>query len=476
MSLRGLLRLWFGLGAPVSRGAYAASGLGLMALKYGAEAGAVHLATGRWLHPLDYFSPLLSARQAAVGDGVLLLAMALWTLPFLWIGVSMTMRRAEDAGLSPFVALVYFVPLLNYVAMLALCVAPTQPSDTPREPAEAAPPAHAFRSALLGVSLGLALAVAMVGVSVTVFGQYGTTLFVATPFVMGAAAAYVFNRPAPRTVGATVGVATLAVVATGGAILLLAAEGVLCLMMAAPPAILMAVMGALVGRALAQRPRLARPGLAMAVLPLPLLAGMEVARPVPPAAEVRTVVEIAAAPDVVWRHVVTFSELREPPAWLFRLGIAYPRRATIDGRGVGALRRCEFSTGAFLEPITAWDEPTRLAFDVAAQPPPLAEWSPYRHVSAPHLDGYLRVHGGEFRLAPLPGGRTRLEGRTRYSMRLFPAAYWRLWSDALIHAIHGRVLEHIRTLAEGGRKGGRRTGTPALRALLEETVSAAGPR
>jgi hypothetical protein len=46
-------------------------------------------------------------------------------------------------------------------------------------------------------------------------------------------------------------------------------------------------------------------------------------------------------------------------------------------------------------------------------------------------------------LRPLSGGRTRLEGRTRYELRVFPAAYWSLWSDALIHAIHTRVLEHI---------------------------------
>jgi hypothetical protein len=33
-------------------------------------------------------------------------------------------------------------------------------------------------------------------------------------------------------------------------------------------------------------------------------------------------------------------------------------------------------------------------------------------------------------------------------MRIFPAAYWRLWSDALIHAIHERVLGHIQALSE----------------------------
>jgi len=449
MGVPRLLRLWFGLAEPVSRTAYAVSGFGLMSLKYVTETALVHQVTGRWLTPFDYFSPLLTSRQAAVGShDWLLAALVLWTLPFLWIGVSMTMRRAEDAGRSPFLALLYFVPLLNYLAMLTLCFLPSRPRPERSLPARDVERGHAFRSALLGIALGLAIAVAMVGVSVMAFGVYGTTLFVATPFVMGAATAYVFNFGTLRPAGATMGLAMLTVVAAGGTILILAFEGILCLMMAAPPAIFMALMGAWLGRALAQRPGLGTRGIAMVVVPLPLLAALETARPAPSVRGVLTTVEIAAPPAAVWRHVVTFSELREPPAWYFRLGVAYPRRATIAGRGVGARRRCEFSTGSFLEPITAWDEASRLAFDVVAQPPPLTEWSPYRHVAAPHLDGYLVVHGGEFRLRPLPGGRTLLEGRTFYEMRVFPTAYWSVWSDALIHAIHRRVLEHIKALSE----------------------------
>jgi hypothetical protein len=215
-------------------------------------------------------------------------------------------------------------------------------------------------------------------------------------------------------------------------------------MMAAPLGIALASMGAFLGRALAVRVPSRPAGVAALVLPLPLFAGIDLAELPPRMREVVSVVEIDAPPQAVWPNVVAFSSLQEPPLWVFRLGIAYPQRATIDGRGVGAVRRCEFSTGAFVEPITAWDEPVRLGFDVAAQPPPMQELSPYRHVLAPHLDGYLQVRSGEFLLVPLPGGRTRLEGRTRYEMRVFPAAYWSLWSDALIHAIHTRVLEHIR--------------------------------
>ena len=269
-------------------------------------------------------------------------------------------------------------------------------------------------------------------------------LFVATPFVMGAVSAFAFNRGGPRPAGTTVLVAVGAVLLAGGAVLLFALEGALCLMMAAPLGVALASMGAFLGRALAVRLPSRPAGVAALMLPLPLFAGIDVAQPPPRVREVVTVVEVDAPPQAVWPNVVAFSSLQEPPLWVFRLGIAYPQRATIDGRGVGAVRRCEFSTGAFVEPITAWDEPVRLGFDVAAQPPPMQELSPYRHVLAPHLDGYLQVRSGEFLLVPLPGGRTRLEGRTRYEMRVFPAAYWSLWSDALIHAIHTRVLEHIR--------------------------------
>ena len=449
----GLIRLWFGLSAPVSRRAYALSGFGLMAFKYAVEAAAVGVVVGRTLTPLDYLNPLLGARRPALGEhDWLVVAIAVWTLPFLWIGASMTLRRAEDAGRSPLLVLLYFVPVVNYVLMLVLCLLPTRPRPAaawtdPRTKSSG------LRSALLGMIWGALLALAMVVASVRVFGSYGTILFVATPFVMGAASAYFFNRPSPRDLGTTLLVALCSAGLGGAAILLFALEGVLCLAMAAPIAIALALMGAVLGRVAAGSVR--PPAVAALVLPLPLLAWAEGSQPPPRVREVLSVMEVQAPPEAVWPHVMAVSPLREPPAWFFRLGIAYPLGATIDGRGAGAVRRCEFSTGAFVEPITTWDEPRRLAFDVAEQPPAMREWSPYRDVAAPHLDGYLRVLRGEFRLDHLPGGGTRLEGRTWYEMRVFPAVYWSLWSDAVIHRIHQRVLRQIQADAVASVARGR---------------------
>jgi hypothetical protein len=155
--------------------------------------------------------------------------------------------------------------------------------------------------------------------------------------------------------------------------------------------------------------------------------------------EVRSAVVVAAAPETVWKYVVRFPELAAPREWFFRAGLAYPLRARIEGERVNAVRYCEFSTGPFVEPIEVWDEPRLLAFRVTENPAPMREWSPY---------GELDTKRGQFRLTRLVNGQTLLEGATWYQHGLWPGEYWRWWSDAIIHRIHLRVLEHVRVLAE----------------------------
>src|SRR3990172_9579234 len=91
---------------------------------------------------------------------------------------------------------------------------------------------------------------------------------------------------------------------------------------------------------------------------------------------VSTSVFIEAPAEEVWSNVVAFSELPPPTERLFQTGIAYPMRAEISGSGVGAIRRCVFSTGAFVEPIEVWEQPRQSEFGVIPQPPVMEEWSP----------------------------------------------------------------------------------------------------
>jgi hypothetical protein len=159
-------------------------------------------------------------------------------------------------------------------------------------------------------------------------------------------------------------------------------------------------------------------------------------------------VVINAPPEEVWQNVIAFPEITTLPAWYFRMGVASPLRARIEGTGVEAVRHCEFTTGDFVEPITVWDQPNRLAFDVADQPDALVELTPYRNVRPPHLQHSFRSVRGEFELIDLKNGRTRLVGRTWYTIDMGPRVYWRFWTNEIIHRIHLRVLHHIREQTE----------------------------
>jgi uncharacterized membrane protein YhaH (DUF805 family) len=446
------VRYWFTLLDAVDRRTYLATGLGLMAFKYAVDAGAVFLATGRFWSPLDYLLPLylLRAEKLAGAPAWFLPVFVLWTLPFLWIGVAMTLRRAVDAGRSPWLALAFFVPLLNYVVMLALCRLPTVPLS-PREERAGGRTVDARPAlALYGLAAGLAVAIPTILLNVYVLRRYSTSLFLGTPFTLGAVTAYVFNREARQGVGATMQIVTVGLVLLAGAVLLFALEGLVCVALALPLALALALAGGIFGRAIA----LHTPGraghLASLVLAVPLLAGLDEARRPTPRYEVDDSVVVAAPPAAVWRNVVRFSELPPPTEALFRLGIAYPIRARIDGAGAGATRHCEFSTGTFVEPITVWEAPTRLSFDITAQPVPLRELSPYGTIAPPHLHGYFRARRGAFRLTALPGGRTLLVGSTWYELDIEPRGYWRVPADAIVSAIHRRVLLHIKRLTEAG--------------------------
>jgi uncharacterized membrane protein YhaH (DUF805 family) len=440
-----LFRLWFSLDGRVTRKTYLLHGVFLMLLKYALDAAALRLADGRLLEPLEFLSPLLSTREHLLKNAhtEILVLMVAWALAFLWIGVAMSVRRSIDAGWSPWIGLLFVLPFINLLLIAVLVVAPTKPGRSWEHPSLETSHADQVKSALMGIALGVAIAVAMTGLSVLVLSEYGYALFFATPFFMGTAAAYAYNAQRPRTTASSIGVSVIAVLVAAGALLLFALEGVICLAMAMPIALVPAIFGALLGRSIALSGA-KYAGVWPILVLLPLSTAMSAAVPnILQEREVQSAIEIDAPPERVWPHVIGFAELPPPPQLLFNLGVAYPMRAVIDGEGVGAVRNCEFSTGPFVEPITVWDPPRRLAFDVRSQPPPMHEWSPYRHVHAPHLDGYLESRRGEFRLIALPDGRTRLEGSTWYTLDLDPTRYWALWSDALIHLIHMRVLRHI---------------------------------
>ncbi|MFL5544899.1 MAG: DUF805 domain-containing protein [Gemmatimonadaceae bacterium] len=448
------LRTLFTLHGRVSRRVYVATGLTLMFVKYVVDATAIYVVAQVVWTPWDYLVPLFTIKSTKVAaiPAWLAFAMIIWTLPFIWIGVTMMMRRAMDAGRSPAWCAAFFVPFLNYAVMLWLGVLPTVALPENEIARSTSIMSDRYRSALIGAVGAAAVALAAMLVSVFALGSYGITLFLGAPFIQGMVVGWAFNKNAVRRKGETPGVVMLSLLIVAGALTLFALEGALCIAMAFPIATVLALMGGAVGQWIAARGGAAGAGLAAALFVLPTGAAVERVSATAPTYEVVTVVDVAAPTDVVWKHVVEFKDIEAPLAWYFRAGVAYPVRASIVGSGVGAIRRCEFSTGAFVEPITTWDEPRRLAFDVIDAPPALRELSPYSKVYAPHLDGYFHSSRGEFRLVGAAGGKTRLEGHTWYSVAIYPQGYWRVGSEWMLHRIHRRVLDQVKRDAEAAAR------------------------
>src|ERR1700691_404487 len=299
------------------------------------------------------------------------------------------------------------------------------------------------KRAITGAVIGLILV--SLGLLMIRTGNYGLTLFVALPVAVGAFGSWVM-RPKTAVNAAIAGmvanlIASLAFLASGF-------EGIICIAMALPLAIPLGALGGWLAYGPARK-RTFVSGTAM-LAPLPLgvgRLGFDITAQ-PDVFQVRSSIEIAAPPERVWNHVVSFSELPPPDEWYFKAGIAYPIRARIEGTGPGAVRYCEFSTGPFVEPIKVWDEPHLLRFSVTQNPAPMNEWSPYANVMPRHLHGYLISKQGQFLLTPLPNGHTLLEGTTWYQHGLWPETYWTVWSQAVIHGIPMRVFVHIKNLSE----------------------------
>src|SRR5437762_2408014 len=255
------------------------------------------------------------------------------------------------------------------------------------------------------------------------------------PFCIGLTAAWVW-RPLVLGIGAVL-LHSLSCMLLGlGIAAVVFHEGAICLVIVSPILYGGMIAGALTGRVWFRKGR-DRVNLCLA----PLFVLAIVAEPALRARHTSVVtdeIRIAAPPARVWPHVLAFKPIPDPPSyWLFRAGLPYPMETTNDGNFVGAHRSCRFSRGAAFEERVAELEPGwRLTFDIVEAP------------ADPELLGHLDAHRGQFELHANGDGTTTLIGRTWYSLHVRPAWYFDWWTREVFHAVHLRVMRHIKRLAE----------------------------
>ena len=239
-----------------------------------------------------------------------------------------------------------------------------------------------------------------------------------------------------------------ALLTIGGAVLL-AWEGIICAVVWAPVALLLASVGGVIARA-ARGSGQRRPLVLVSVAVLPVvLAPIESRAPDP--VRTRTVadrIEIVADADAVWAEIREVAPIRPSElggSLAYRLGFPRPIEARLEGEGVGAVRYATFEGGVtFVERVTEWDEGRSLAFTIDASAIPSTTFDQHVAVGGRYFD----VLTGRYWIEPAGPGRVVLHLTSEQRLATRFNGYTRLWTDRFMGDIQETILRVIRDRAE----------------------------
>ncbi|HMB52960.1 MAG TPA: DUF805 domain-containing protein, partial [Thermoanaerobaculia bacterium] len=254
---------------PVDRGYYAVAGLAGFAVKYAVDTFVALVVFGRhWPWDSYWRLPLDLAHEVQTTDGLLpllpfLLTMLAVSLPFIWVGVALTLRRLRNIGLPSWLVVCFFLPFLNVLFFLLLTALPSQDEvagDDDSKLLDRLVPRDFALAILVGVGVANALALLLGTLSILALHNYGYGVFLALPFLVGLVSVRIANQheERPSFVNA-LGISAVAVSVSGALLIVWALEGAICLLMASPLAVILSGIGGTVGHALScTRPRAVR--------------------------------------------------------------------------------------------------------------------------------------------------------------------------------------------------------------------------
>ena len=287
------------------------------------------------------------------------------------------------------------------------------------------------------------------------FGAMTLAFLFVVPFVVGYLTVHFGDRDGAWSWPRRLFLPWVSALLSLGIALAFAWEGLICIFLWLPLFLVMSLLGglaaALVGRSL--RGRRARAAVAGCIALLPAAvaplerraAGRDELR------VVATEIEIAAAPETVWREIARVRKF-EPQehrfAWSHAIGFPRPVEATLSREGVGGVRHASFEGGVlFVETIRVWEPERRLAFAIETDPDAIPARTLDEHVTVggPYFD----VLEGEYRIEPLAGGRVRLHLESRHRLSTSFNFYAGLWTDFILGDTQRYILRALRERCEG---------------------------
>jgi len=244
------------------------------------------------------------------------------------------------------------------------------------------------------------------------------------------------------------------VVAGCAAAMLAMLEGLICVVMFLPVALILSTVGGVLGGATGRvlRSRRSRSISLACIVFLPALVAPweQKAFNHQDIRIVENVINIHAPADVVWRNIERVPAIRPqelPSSWSHTIGFPNPVEATLSHEGVGGVRNASFTGDVlFIETVDVWEPQRRLAFSIRAQTDRIPETTLDEHVrvGGPYFD----VLRGEYRLEPLADGTIRLHLSSQHRVSTDFNWYARLWTDAIMADLQKRILVVIKQRCE----------------------------
>jgi hypothetical protein len=302
---------------------------------------------------------------------------------------------------------------------------------------------------VLGVGYGL-LARLVFGLEALggVAGVMMLSFIFVVPVALGFVTVYLLPGPLPWTRWLAAPLAASLLTVTSA--MLLAWEGLVCIVVWLPIFLVLAVAGGAIAALVRRWMGRSTPLVLAAAAALPfVLAPIESRLPTPVHTRVvEDTVVIDAAPEAVWR------EIREVPpiaaedlGWRFVHAIGFPRpiEARLEGTGVGSVRHATFEGGVtFIETVTEWQPERALAFTISADAVPSTTFDTHVAVGGPFFD----VLDGRYRIEPLGPDRVALHLASTHRLETRFNGYTRLWTDLFMRDIQQSILEVIKARAE----------------------------
>jgi hypothetical protein len=312
-------------------------------------------------------------------------------------------------------------------------------TDTKRKKVpENVDPKNLFLAVMVGVLTAIVFGLGGFFLLLDKTGSMGWVLFLLLPFATGFATALVSRRRTAIPASLLIGLIFCSAI-----LLVMGAEGWVCVLMSAPLLAIGLTAGAFSGTLVRRywidkaKKSTVLTLLMLLVIPSFLMGANKAEQESRRTLRAETITDslvLKQSPESVWNEIKSMDSVKGTKTLLMKIGLPVPVSCKTEGEGVGGKRTCYFESGYIEEKITEWNPPHTMKFEITASEVPGRPWLTFKDASY-----VIRRENDQ----------TIVTRNTTIVSRLSPAWYWRRLEAFGVHTEHRYLFEAIENKLEG---------------------------